>query len=91
MEPIGPVTAPSGARETVADVYAERDSLRAALSKAEQQAAAYREMGPYLDRLQAISQILGWPLGGQLLKSAVMQLEADHRILEASHRKAGLN
>lgn len=44
----------------------------------EQQAAAYREMAPYLDRLQSLGRRLGWPLGGLLIKAAVEQLERDH-------------
>lgn len=44
----------------------------------EQEAAAFREMAPYLDRLHSLSQRLGWPLGGLLIKAAVEQLERDH-------------
>lgn len=45
----------------------------------EQEAAAFREMGPYLDRLQELSRRLGWPLGEPLIRLAVEQLERDHR------------
>lgn len=45
----------------------------------EQEAAAYREMAPYIDRLQALGQRLGWPLGQLAIKAAVEQLERDHR------------
>jgi hypothetical protein len=44
----------------------------------EQEAAAFREMAPYLDRLQSLGQRLGWPLGQLMIKSAVEQLERDH-------------
>lgn len=44
----------------------------------EQEAAAYREIAPYISRLQSLSQRLGWPLGQLLLRSAVEQLERDH-------------
>lgn len=60
-------TAPAH-RETVADIERDRDNLR----------TAFREMGPYLDRLQSLSQRLGWPLGEPLLKAAVEQIERDH-------------
>lgn len=45
----------------------------------EQEAAAFREVAPYLDRLQALGQRLGWPLGRLVIQSAVEQLERDHR------------
>jgi ribosomal protein S27AE len=45
----------------------------------DQEAAAFREMGPYLDRLQALGRRLGWPLGSPLVRLAVEQLEGDHR------------
>jgi hypothetical protein len=45
----------------------------------EQEAAAFREVAPYLDRLQLLSQRLGWPLGRPVIQSAVEQLEQDHR------------
>lgn len=45
----------------------------------EQEAAAFRETAPYLDRLQDLGRRLGWPLGQLLIKSAVEQLERDHR------------
>jgi hypothetical protein len=44
-----------------------------------EQAAAYREMAPYIGRLQDLSRRLGWPLGQLLIRSAVEQLERDHR------------
>ncbi len=44
----------------------------------EQEAAAWREIAPYLDRLQSLSRRLGWPLGRLLIASAVEQLERDH-------------
>lgn len=41
----------------------------------EEQAAAWREIAPYLGRLHLIGQRLGWRLGGLLIKSAVEELE----------------
>lgn len=40
-----------------------------------EQAAAYREMGPLLDRLHKLSSRRGWPLGRNILQCAVEELE----------------
>lgn len=41
----------------------------------QEQAAVYREMGPLLDRLHALTRRRGWPLGQNILKCAVEELE----------------
>lgn len=40
-----------------------------------EQAAAYREMAPLLDRLHKLSTRRGWPLGQNILQCAVEELE----------------
>jgi hypothetical protein len=40
-----------------------------------EQAAAYRELAPLLDRLHRISARRGWPLGRHILQCAVEELE----------------
>jgi hypothetical protein len=40
-----------------------------------EQAAAYRELAPLLDRLHRISVRRGWPLGRNILQCAVEELE----------------
>ena len=40
-----------------------------------EQAAAYRELAPLLDRLQKLVSRRGWPLGEHTLKCAVEELE----------------
>jgi hypothetical protein len=40
-----------------------------------QQAAVYREMEPLLDRLQKLAARRGWPLGQNILRCAVDELE----------------
>jgi hypothetical protein len=40
-----------------------------------EQAAAYREMAPLLDRLHKLSNRRGWPLGRNILQCAVEELE----------------
>jgi hypothetical protein len=40
-----------------------------------EQAAAYRELAPLLDRLHRISARRGWPLGRNILQCAVEELE----------------
>ena len=40
-----------------------------------EQAAAYRELAPLLDRLHKLSSRRGWPLGRNILQCAVEELE----------------
>lgn len=59
-------------------IMTSQEALRVALEDLRiirEQAAAYREIGPFLDRLHKLSSRRGWPLGQNILKCAVEELE----------------